>query len=189
MRWFFRTLCALAIVLTVVGSNAKASTADRRELLAALKSGGHILLMRHAQTEPGVGDPPNFKLDDCATQRNLSAEGRAQAKRMGDALRDANVSFSKTFTSQWCRCRDTAELLSNSVEPLTALNSFFNDRKDEPRQTAAVRTKAKSLGRGESWLMVTHQVNITALTGVASAMGEGVVVRGRDWKTIGTLAL
>jgi broad specificity phosphatase PhoE len=185
MRWFV----LLLVVLSVAKGHAE--TLSRSQLIDALKSGGHVLLLRHAQTEPGVGDPPNFKLNDCATQRNLSAEGRAQAKRIGEALASQGVRLTKTLTSQWCRCRDTAKLISDRVEDFPALNSFFSARNTEPKQTRDVRERLRRVPAGETWLLVTHQVNITALTGMTSMMGEGVVVRvkGADWKVLGAVAL
>jgi phosphohistidine phosphatase SixA len=189
MRWF----CALFFLNAIVGfvGDAGAQAMSQTQLLDALRGGGHILLLRHAQTEPGIGDPPGFKLSECSTQRNLSAEGRAQAKRMGETFASKGIRFAKTLTSQWCRCRDTAKLISENVADFVALNSFFDDRSKEPKQTAAVRAQAKQIKTNESWLMVTHQVNITALTGVSPAMGEAVVVRvkGGDWKVIGNLVL
>jgi broad specificity phosphatase PhoE len=185
MRWFVLLLFVLS------ATNGHAQSLSRSQLIDALKAGGHVLLLRHAQTEPGVGDPPNFKLNDCATQRNLSAEGRDQAKRIGEALAAQGVRLAKTFTSQWCRCRDTAKLISDKVEDFPALNSFFAERNTEPKQTRDVRERLRRVPAGETWLLVTHQVNITALTGVAPMMGEGVVVRVKngDWKALGTLAL
>ncbi len=184
MRWIVLMLCSFA-AFTVAAESA--STA----LITALKSGGHILLLRHAQTDPGVGDPSNFRLDDCSTQRNLSPEGRAQAKQIGVALKASGVRFSKVLTSQWCRCRETAALISVAREDFPALNSFFAANSTEPAQSREVRARARQLGSKESWLMVTHQVNITALTGLVPAMGEGVVVRvdGGKWTPLGTLRL
>ncbi len=168
-----------------------AHAADPSKLLAALKSGGHVLLLRHAQTVSGIGDPPQFKLNDCSTQRNLSVEGRAQAERGAASLRGAGITFSRVLTSQWCRCRDTAAAFSNAPEDFTPLNSFFENRGTEPKQTREVRARVKNVQVRETWLLVTHQVNISALTGVTPSMGEGVVVRvaNGEWKVLGSLAL
>jgi phosphohistidine phosphatase SixA len=179
----------VAFLCVGLGLANAAANSSQSALIDALKSGGHILLLRHAQTVPGTGDPPNFKLGDCSTQRNLSDEGRAQAKRIAESLAAQGVRFSRTFTSQWCRCRDTAKLMSSNVEDFAALNSFFSERNTEPAQTREVRARAKRLPARETWLMVTHQVNITALTGLTPAMGEGVIVRARDWKVVGSLAI
>jgi phosphohistidine phosphatase SixA len=150
---------------------------DRAALLAVLREGGSVLLLRHAQTVPGVGDPPGFVLSDCKTQRNLSPEGIEQAKRIGVAARTEFIRFAKVLTSQWCRCRDTAQLISSEVSDWPALNSFFDDASTRVTQTEAVKKRLLSMPYRETWLLVTHQVNITALTGISPAMGEGVVVR------------
>lgn len=142
----------------------------------AARAPGAVILFRHA-IAPGTGDPPGFRLDDCATQRNLSDEGRAQARAMGEALRAAGVRPARVLTSQWCRTRETAELLGfGPPEDLPVLNSFFADRAGGPAQTAALRRVIAALPQGETVVMVTHQVNITALTGVTPASGEGVVL-------------
>jgi phosphohistidine phosphatase SixA len=189
MRWLF-LVASLSLGNLLVGY-AFATSVSQTEMIAALKSGGHVLLLRHAQTVPGVGDPPNFKLTDCTTQRNLSEEGRSQAKRIGEALRTQGVAFARTMTSQWCRCKDTASLISKSVEDFPPLNSFFDNRGDEPKQSVAVKRRTNTMPVNESWLMVTHQVNVTALTGMSPAMGEGVVVRvvGGTWAPLGLLTL
>jgi phosphohistidine phosphatase SixA len=188
MRVCFLIAALLALACVCSASYANPS---RAELIAALKSGGHVLLLRHAQTVPGIGDPPNFKLNDCSTQRNLSEEGRAQSRRIADALSAERVLFTKTLTSQWCRARDTARFISSSVEDFAALNSFFENHGSEPKQTAEVKGRLKSVPSNESWLLVTHQVNVGALTGISPAMGEGVVVRVTNgaWRPLGVFAL
>jgi phosphohistidine phosphatase SixA len=144
--------------------------------LSPLSSPGAVGLLRHA-IAPGTGDPENFNLDDCATQRNLSEEGRAQARRIGEAVRAAGIDIDRVWTSQWCRARHTAELLDLApVEELPALNSFFRERTSGPEQTEAVRDALAGLPDGERAILVTHQVNITALTDVFPASGEMVVV-------------
>ncbi len=146
---------------------------------AALRQPGAVALIRHARA-PGVGDPPGFRLGDCATQRNLSEEGRSQSRRLGEAIRQRGITVARVLTSEWCRARDTATLAFGSAEPFPALNSFFADRTDEPEQSDAAR-KAIADWRGDGAMaMVTHQVNITALTGVGPREGEIVVVRVRD---------
>lgn len=145
--------------------------ADEAGWRAFLRPGTHAV-MRHAEA-PGVGDPPGFRLDDCATQRNLDAAGRAQAARIGAAIRARRVPLSAVLTSQWCRATDTARLLGlGTPRPLAALDSFFAQPGAEARATAAL--KAALSGRGKA-LLASHQVNITALTGVFPASGEIVV--------------
>lgn len=137
-----------------------------------------IVLFRHADA-PGTGDPQQFRLGDCSTQRNLSERGRGQARDLGARFRARNVAVGQVLSSQWCRTRDTAELaFPGRVQEAPAFNSFFNEDADQSaRQTAAARA-ALAAWRGPGVLVVvTHQVNITALTGVYPASGEGVVVR------------
>ena len=120
-----------------------------------------------------------FKLGDCSTQRNLSAEGRKQAVQLGKEFRDRNIRIARVLSSQWCRCLDTAKLMNlGKVEPFPALNSFFQNPSMEARQTAEVRRFIiNNRNTQGAIVMVTHQVNITALTGVVPQSGESVVLR------------
>lgn len=143
----------------------------------AIAEGGHAIAFRHA-IAPGTGDPPDFTLGDCSTQRNLSAAGREQAHAMGERLRANGLDDLPVYTSRWCRCRDTARLLGlGAPQPLPSLDSFFRDRERGPEQTRRTRAFLAKRHDGTSVVLVTHQVNVTALTGVYPASGEGVVVR------------
>lgn len=159
--------------------DAPPTTAHANTVREAVRRHGAVMMMRHAQTVPGVGDPPGFQLGDCSTQRNLSDAGRAQAQGAGEWLRAQGLVPSEVRTSQWCRCRDTARLIAEAltVQPLDwpALNSFFDDRSTEPRQSAELRAALAKLKPGHLKLWVTHQVNATALSGEVPAMGEAFV--------------
>lgn len=156
--------------------------ADEAAAWQALREGA-IGLIRHARA-PGTGDPAAFRLDDCATQRNLSDEGRDQARRLGEAVRAAGVVVAAAPHSRWCRARDTAELaFPGMTRPEPSLDSFFADRSTEPAQTAAVSQIVRDWRGPGALMLVTHQVNITALTGVVPREGEIVVVRA-DGETI-----
>jgi phosphohistidine phosphatase SixA len=168
-------LGAVALAVAVVAM-PQAAWASTDAAWAALKSGGHVLIVRHAQTVPGIGDPPGFRLDDCATQRNLSDAGRAQAKAMGERLAAAGVRVDEALSSAWCRCLDTARLAFGRATPYEPLNSFFDRRATEPRQTAALRERVRTWQGAGTLALVTHQVNITALTGEVPAMGEAIVL-------------
>ncbi len=171
-----RAALSLALVAILAAGATQAARAGD-ELAAKLAEPGHIVIMRHALA-PGTGDPANFALDDCSTQRNLSAAGRRQARRTGDFLRDAGVDEARVLSSQWCRCLETARLLDlGPVEPLTALNSFFEDRGSGPAQTRDLRAAIAEMDLSRAVVMVTHQVNITALTRVFPSSGEMVVVK------------
>lgn len=145
--------------------------------LSALKQPGVVALMRHALA-PGTGDPSDFALGDCATQRNLDARGRDQARRTGQALRAAGVTFGQIWTSQWCRTRDTAHLLNlGEVTEQPTLNSFYAGQGDASAQTEQTLELIQSLPTDARLLIVTHQVNITALTGLGVSSGEIIIAR------------
>jgi phosphohistidine phosphatase SixA len=154
--------------------------APTRDLEARLRSGGMVLLMRHASTEGGAGDPPGYRLADCATQRNLSEAGRAEARHAGERIRAMRVPIERVYTSPWCRCRETALLAFGRAEDWEPLGSFF-DRPDEESR-ASEHVKKRILGytithpRGNV-VMVTHNVNIAALTKLSVAPAEIVVVQ------------
>jgi broad specificity phosphatase PhoE len=146
-------------------------------LLAALKRGDHVILLRHAETVPGIGDPPGYKLDNCETQRNLSAAGRAQARAWGEAVARNGIAISGVFSSVWCRCVDTAKLAFGKSDTWPALNSHF-DRGAADLQAEQVRGGiAARMLPGKNLVLVTHQVNITTLTGKVPSMGEAVIAR------------
>lgn len=138
---------------------------------------GLVLLMRHALA-PGGGDPPGFRLDDCSTQRNLSDEGRDQARRWGQRLRAQQVPVRALWHSQWCRTRDTAELAFPGLgRPEPLFNSFFGQAGQETGFVAQARPRLAGWRGPGVLLVVTHQVNITALTGVFPASGELLALR------------
>lgn len=169
MRLRRRSLIASAALLPFAGA--------ANDLWAALRRGGVVLLMRHAQTTPGVGDPPGFRLDDCATQRNLNELGRAQSRGWGEALRRENVTVGRLLSSAWCRCRETAGLMQlGPVETFEPLNSFFEDRSGAAASRAGIRDLVAGWRGPGIAVLVTHQVNITGAYGVSAASGEALVI-------------
>ena len=156
----------------VVGAEAAA------DAWKALWTGGHIALMRHADAPGGFGDPPGFRVDDCATQRNLSEKGRADAAKIGARLQAEGIAFEKVLSSPWCRCIDTARLLNlGTVETEATFGNVVVLRDQREVLTAGARARiALWSGRG-NLLVVTHGANIQALTGISPASGEIVVVK------------
>jgi phosphohistidine phosphatase SixA len=145
-----------------------------------LRAGGLVVLMRHAATEPGLGDPKGFSLEDCATQRNLSERGRDEARRVGEAFRAQRVPVAQVLTSPWCRCRETATLAFGAASDWEPLSSFFDFPDREADYVARVRRRIGSYSarkREGNVVMVTHNVNIAALTRHSVATGELVLVR------------
>jgi broad specificity phosphatase PhoE len=143
---------------------------------ALLRQGGNVLLMRHAQTVPGIGDPPNFKLGDCSTQRNLNEVGREQSRRVAAAFQRENIAPDDVRSSAWCRCVDTADLAFGRHTVWSPINSFFQRSGREP-QTLEVLQALKTFKAPRNLVLVTHQVNISALTGSFVAMGEILLTR------------
>jgi broad specificity phosphatase PhoE len=145
--------------------------------------------MRHATTEPGVGDPPGFRLDDCATQRKLSETGREEARHISAVFRARGVPIGRVLSSRWCRCLETARLAFGTVEPWPSLDSFFNDRSREPEQTRILRRLVAQHPTSGNLILVTHRVNISALIGHLPAPGEMIILtpRGDNFRVAGRL--
>ena len=184
----FATL--FATMALVFFSSAQADPA----LWQSLAKGGYVLLIRHASTEAGSGDPPGFRLDDCGTQRNLSAAGRAEAAALGAAFRAHRVPVGEVRASPWCRCLDTARLaFGTAVTPWPALSSLYKDSRDEVGQRREVIAYARTMLPGSNLVLVTHNFNIRSLVGVSPEQAEVVVARvvsqvdGDQLKLVGRL--
>ena len=170
-RAFLGALGALA----VPGVRAEEGDAWRR-----LREGQYVILVRHAATMPGLGDPPGFRLADCSTQRNLADEGRADARRIGERFRAERVPVARVYTSPWCRCRETAVLAFGKAEDWEPLSSFFDFPHREAEFTERVKKRIGMYARkppGGNVVMVTHNVNIAALSKYSVATGEMVLMR------------
>ena len=173
----FKVLCT-ALLFCVFSAGSSAQSQDHSDAWAQLRQGKAIAIMRHA-IAPGTGDPANFDVQDCSTQRNLSAEGRAQSRKIGTLFKSQGIDAAQIFSSEWCRCKDTARLLElGSVSTIPALNSFFEDRSSAASQTAALEARLPQWLKAGSvpTVLVTHQVNISALTGSPASSGEILII-------------
>ena len=166
MRWLW------LIALLFGGGPA---LADDTELLRNLRDGGYVLVIRHA-TSPGSGEPANFKLDDCATQRNLSDGGRAQARRIGETLRAYDVPIGRVLSSRWCRALETARLAFGRVEGEPMLDQFYDAAVRDERTQAVRAIIADAPQAGANLVLMTHQPNVTALTNLSVEEGEIVIM-------------
>ncbi|MCW1936761.1 histidine phosphatase family protein [Pseudomonas sp. MDMC_285] len=167
-----RCLWLLALALLPLFSVA----ADNADAWQALREGRALILMRHA-TAPGTGDPANFRLGQCETQRNLNAQGRAEARRWGELLARQGIEQPRLLSSRWCRALDTASSMQRGpVQPFAALDSFFGTPEDGAEQTAELIRSINQLPAGAPLVLISHQVNITALTGIFPASGEGLIL-------------
>jgi phosphohistidine phosphatase SixA len=188
------TALLLAFGLGALEPAHAAGDAEDQSLWSSLKSGGHVILIRHASTEPGIGDPPNFRLGDCSTQRNLSAKGREDARRIGEAFRSRAIPILEVLSSRWCRCLDTAQLAFGKVRPAPMIDSTFNDGDDMRQRKARELFESlaeRSLASG-NLVLVTHAQNIQELTGVSPASGEMVLVKPdgtRKFRLVGRIDL
>ena len=170
---------ALSLLFSLTAQSSLANELLIWDKLQGSAPKGYVLLMRHSYA-PGVGDPDNFKLNDCSTQRNLSDVGRQDAKDVGEWLQRREIKIFRVETSRWCRAKETAQLLGlGKVRLNKNLDSLFEeaDALNHP-QTAAVRKQIQN-HRNKTGLLVLvgHYVNIAALTGVGVASGEGILIK------------
>ncbi|MEO1206717.1 MAG: histidine phosphatase family protein [Pseudomonadota bacterium] len=176
-------MTCVALVVGMASSIAPTFANDDAALWDRLRRGEVFVMMRHALA-PGTGDPANFDVNDCSTQRNLSERGRGQAREIGDLFRANGIGSAQVVSSAWCRCQDTAsELKLGPVETLDALNSFFENRDQAGPQTAALEAwlTARRANPTETapLVLVTHQVNISGLVGSFTRSGEMVFIEQR----------
>jgi phosphohistidine phosphatase SixA len=168
------TQCIFFLSSLFIAQQATAS------LVSDLQDGQHVLLMRHADA-PGYGDPAGYVIGQCSTQRNLGDYGKRQSKAMGVWLANQGIQKAEVFSSPWCRCLDTANLLNKGpvkIDP--SLGSFFDNMSLEKRQTKALETFIKNELAKQSkapLILVTHHVNIQAYTGKVVGVGDMVLVK------------
>ncbi len=185
----FRVLVVLLSVSVWLPSSA--AMADEA-LWSLLAKGGQVVLIRHAVTDPGVGDPPGFRLDDCRTQRNLSAAGRVEAERLGAAMRAHGIRVSRVLSSPWCRCLETARIAfggAAQVEP--ALGNLFGQG-DREQQLAGFRAIVAAAPKRGNLVLVTHGSTTAAFTGIHPGTAEMVIVtpeRGGKYRVAGRIPL
>lgn len=182
---FWKTLFLLCttIALCVLPRLSCASDSDQT-LWQQLRSGGHVLLIRHADA-PGTFDPPGFELGDCATQRNLSAKGREQAKRIGEQLADEKVPVGTVFSSQWCRCVDTATLAFGAYKVMTRAELNSPTKLSAERRAAnanvmrlrILETRDEANKNVPNTVYVTHNFNIQDILEISAEEGEMVIAR------------
>lgn len=153
-----------------------------KDAMASIEA--NVIFLRHALA-PGYGDPDNFDLRDCSTQRNLNEHGRQQAQMIGAYLKDQGIVFDAVLSSQWCRCRDTAEEMQiGPWSEFHGLNSFFEGHVDRRETLAALNGRMAAMNDGETILMVTHQVVIQAVARISPSSGGMVAYNSRNGKAV-----
>ena len=168
------TLWVLAALLLLAAAPVMAQTPDA---YALLRQPGHAAFLRHAATSGAYGDPPGYRLDDCATQRLLVDAGRAQARRTRAALTANGVAFDRVMTSPWCRCKETAALVTGrEAEVMEALANLVGRAEHRDAQVTALKAYLAGV-KDTRALLVTHGIVISALVGINPAEGEMVIVK------------
>ena len=180
---FFKLLIIIFISLT---QSIKADL--NKNLINQLENGGKLIFIRHAYA-PGIGDPNNFNLNDCSTQRNLRQKGRAQSKRIGDFFKINDIKIDKVLSSEWCRCKETAKIAFKDFTTKSFLNSFYSSKfaKNREKQVKALKEYIRNYknNNNENLVLVTHYVLISEILNYGSSSGE-IVVSDKNFNIIDT---
>ena len=181
---FFRIFVIIFISLT---TSIKADL--NKNLIEKLDEGGKIIFIRHAYA-PGSGDPNNFNLSDCSTQRNLSEEGREQAKLIGKFFRENHIKVDKVLSSEWCRCKETAKIAFRNFSTNSFLNSFYNPlfAKNRNKQVKELNNYIETLKTNGNLILVTHYVLISEVLNYNPSSGE-IVVSDKNFNVIGNVQI
>ena len=177
----------LLIIFITINSQVKADL--NQNLINELKKGGKLIFIRHAYA-PGGGDPDNFDINDCNTQRNLSNAGRKQANKIGSFFTSNNILIDKIFSSEWCRCKETALIAFNDFENKSFLNSFFSSKFAENKDSQIKKLKEfiNNWDGKNNVIFVTHYVVISEILNYASSSGE-IVISDKNFKVIDTIKI
>ena len=177
----------LLILFISISSPIKADS--NQSLINELKNGGKLIFIRHAYA-PGGGDPINFDINDCNTQRNLSNSGREQAKNIGIFFKDNNIKIENIYSSEWCRCKETASIAFKKFETKNFLNSFFSLKfaPNKDPQMNNLKEFIKNNKSKQNLVFVTHYVVISESLSYLSSSGE-IVVSDKDLKVIDTIEI
>ncbi len=157
------------------------------KILNSLKDGKKIIFIRHA-IAPGNGDPDNFNINDCSTQRNLDKNGVKQSKNIGIFFKNNKIKIDKVLSSEWCRCKDTAKYAFEKFTIFKALNSFYDKKfaANEIQQVKDLKKFIKNWDSDKNLVLVTHYVVISSILNVGSSSGE-IVITDKNLNIIGSI--
>jgi len=177
----------LIIIFISINSPIKADSIQN--VINELKKGRNLIFIRHAYA-PGGGDPKNFDINDCNTQRNLSNAGRDQAKKIGSFFKDNNIPINKVYSSEWCRCKETASIAFNDFETKSFLNSFFSSQftKNKDLQMKKLKKFVSNWNEDKNLVFITHYVVISESLNYATSSGE-IVISNKEFKVIDTIEI
>ena len=160
-----------------------------KNLINQLESGGKLIFIRHAYA-PGNGDPNNFNLNDCSTQRNLNEDGREQAKHIGEFFKKNKIKIDKVLSSEWCRCKETASIAFRNFSTISFLNSFYSSKfaKNKDVQIKELNEYVKNYKSNKNLVFVTHYVLISEVLDYGPSSGE-IVVSDKNFNIIGSIQI
>ena len=158
-------------------------------IVEILKKGGNIIFIRHA-IAPGNGDPQNFDISKCATQRNLSKDGELQALKIGKFFKENDIKLTKVLSSEWCRCKDTAKIAFGNYETKNFLNSFYDERflKNKDKQILDFQKFIRNWNKTGNLVLVTHYVVISEILDLTTSSGE-IVITDTNLKFLSSLKI
>ncbi len=157
------------------------------KILNSLKEGNKLIFIRHA-IAPGNGDPDNFNIKDCSTQRNLNQNGINQSKKIGIFFKKNKIKIDKVLSSEWCRCKDTAKYAFDNFEIFDALNSFYDERfaENEIKQINDLKKYIKKWNSDKNLVFVTHYVVISSILNTGTSSGE-IIISDKNFNIIGSV--
>ena len=169
--------------------NSPIKAVSNEAMIGELQKGGKLIFIRHAYA-PGGGDPSNFDVNNCETQRNLNDEGRVQSKKIGNFFKQNDILINKIYSSEWCRCKETAEIAFKNYETKNFLNSFFSAKfaKNRKQQVIDFNKFLNTWDQKQNIVFVTHYVVISELLNYAPSSGE-IVISDKNLKVIDTLEI
>ena len=177
----------LIIILICINTSVKADS--NQTLIKELQKGGKLILIRHAYA-PGGGDPDNFDINACKTQRNLSESGKIQSKQIGIFFSANQIPIGKVYSSEWCRCKETASIAFKKFETKKFLNSFYSAQfaKNRNKQVKEFNAFINNWDKKNNLIFVTHYVFISEILNYAPSSGE-IVVADKNLNIIDTLEI
>ena len=177
------------LLILFISINTSIKADSKKTIIDELQQGGKLIFIRHAYA-PGGGDPDNFIINDCSTQRNLNNKGKDQSKKIGNFFRENNILLENIYSSEWCRCKETALIAFKNFEKKSFLNSFFSEKfaKNKNNQIKELKKFIKDWNGKQNLVFVTHYVVISEILNYASSSGE-IVIANKTFKIIDTIQI
>ena len=177
------------LLILFISINTSIKADSKKIIIDELQQGGQLIFIRHAYA-PGGGDPDNFNIKDCNTQRNLNEMGKIQSKKIGNFFKENNILLENIYSSEWCRCKETALIAFNNFEKKSFLNSFYSKKfaQNKNNQIRELKKFIKNWNRKQNLVFVTHYVVISEILNYASSSGE-IVITDKNFKVVDTIKI